>query len=204
MRDDKTQRVGILAFGSLIHDPGPEIGCLVIKRIKVRTPFAVEFARYSRGTRAGAPTLSPVIRGGAPVDAMILMFRHGTIFEQAADMLWRRETGNIGTGKTYPAARTPRAVRVRMLRNFAGVSEVLYTDFYQRGKIRRPNPKMLARRAIASVKDSERGRDGISYLIGVIQVGVLTPLTNDYRNEILRLTQSGSLSSALKALKRDV
>lgn len=124
MRTDENRRVGILAFGSLIHDPGPEIGCLVVKRIKVRTPFAVEFARYSRGTRAGAPTLSPVIRGGAPVDAMILVLKHGTSLEQAMDMLWRRETGNIGTRKKYPAAHTSRAVRVRRLRSFAGVAEV--------------------------------------------------------------------------------
>ena len=145
-----------------------------------------------------------MIRGGAPVDAMILVLKHGTNLEQAMNMLWRRETGNIGTGKKYPAAHTSRAVRVRRLRNFAGVADVLFTDFYQRGKIRRPNPTMLAGRAIASVKEAERGRDGISYLIGVIQVGVLTPLTNDYRNEILRLTQSNSLSSALKAIQQDV
>jgi hypothetical protein len=42
--------------------------------------------------------------------------------------VWRRETGNIGTGKKYPAARTPRAVRVRTLKNFAGVSVPISTS----------------------------------------------------------------------------
>ncbi len=52
--------VGLLAYGSLQSDPGPELSPLIERRITdVLTPFAVEFARSSR-TRAGAPTLVPV------------------------------------------------------------------------------------------------------------------------------------------------
>jgi hypothetical protein len=37
--------VGILAFGSLIDDPGPEIeATLVGRKANIRTPFGVEFA----------------------------------------------------------------------------------------------------------------------------------------------------------------
>lgn len=196
------ERLGILAFGSLIQDPGLEIAPLVVRSINVKTPFAVEFARYSRGTRAGAPTLCRVTHGGARVNAKVLVLQEGTSCEAAKDMLWRRETGNIGTRKKYPAARTPRAVRVRTLMNFAGAAKVLYTDFYHRGKIRRPNPVTLARRAIASVTGAKKNKDGISYLIGVIEAHVSTQLTNDYRSEILRITGKKSLAAALRAIQR--
>jgi len=39
--------VGILAYGSLIYEPGEEIGPLVVKRLSIETPFCVEFARSS-------------------------------------------------------------------------------------------------------------------------------------------------------------
>lgn len=201
MRPDKPEQLGILAFGSLISDPGSEIAHLIVRNINVKTPFAVEFAKYSRGTRAGAPTLCPVTRGGARVNAKVLVLQVGTSSEAATDMLWRRETGNVGSRKKYPAARTPKAVRVRTLINFAGVAKVLYTDFYYRGKIRRPNPVTLARRAIGSLSEAKKNKDGISYLMGVIEAGVSTPLTNDYGNEILRITGTSSLASALRAIQ---
>jgi len=55
--------VGILAYGSLIADPGPEIEPAIVDRIKCETPFKVEFARTSK-RRAGAPTLVPYKAGG--------------------------------------------------------------------------------------------------------------------------------------------
>lgn len=56
--------IGILAFGSIINEPGEELAAAVTRRIEVETPVAVEFARSSR-TRDGAPTLVPVNRGAA-------------------------------------------------------------------------------------------------------------------------------------------
>jgi hypothetical protein len=183
-------------------EAGPELAPRIVERIKVKTPFRVEFAKYSRGTRAGAPTLTPVSRGGAPVNAIILVLEEGISCEEAKDMLWRRETGKMGTAKRYPAARSPRAVRVRTLVNFNGVASVLYTDFYANGKVRYPKPTALARRAIASVQGAGSCRDGISYLIGALEIGISTPLTNDYCSEILRITNSNSLAAALKALRK--
>ena len=67
--------IGILAYGSLRHDPGPELGHPnIISRIETRTPFGVEYGRYSVKKRGGAPTLAPHIRG-APVEAEILVCR---------------------------------------------------------------------------------------------------------------------------------
>ncbi len=50
--------VGILAYGSLIDDPGAEIEPVILRRIDCRTPFKVEFARASE-SRKGGPTLVP-------------------------------------------------------------------------------------------------------------------------------------------------
>lgn len=81
--------VGILAFGSLIANPGWEIEeAIVGRKTGVLTPFSVEFARES-GKHSGAPTLVPVTVGGSPVKAHILMLN---ISEQdAKDRLWRRD-----------------------------------------------------------------------------------------------------------------
>ena len=52
-------RVGILAYGSLIDDLGPDLTPLKVgPPVKTTTPFCVEFARSSR-SRDDAPTLVP-------------------------------------------------------------------------------------------------------------------------------------------------
>ena len=51
-------KVGILAYGSLIGDPGPEIEPHMIRRIPCNTPFKVELhARvgHGRAVRASYP-----------------------------------------------------------------------------------------------------------------------------------------------------
>ena len=56
--------IGVLAYGSLITDPGSELVAITLAVTKdVLTPFSVEFARKSR-KRCGAPTLVPVDHGG--------------------------------------------------------------------------------------------------------------------------------------------
>lgn len=62
--------VGILAFGSLIDDPGKEIeAALVGRKANVVTPFNVEFARTSkkRGSKA-AREHDPWVALGPPTD----------------------------------------------------------------------------------------------------------------------------------------
>ena len=56
--DNPRSAVGILAYGSLIADPGVEIGPLIVRRIDTLTPFPVEYARFS-ATRGGRPTAVP-------------------------------------------------------------------------------------------------------------------------------------------------
>ena len=67
------ETVGILAYGSLIDNPGDEIAAATVRTIEeVETPFSVELARSSDG-RGGAPTLVPVDKGGARVRAQIFV-----------------------------------------------------------------------------------------------------------------------------------
>lgn len=91
--------IGVLAYGSLITNPGPELQAVTVGRIdNVLTPFRVEFARSSTG-RSGAPTLVPVDEGGAYVRAVILEVNVST--DEAADIVYRREINKAGSGKRY-------------------------------------------------------------------------------------------------------
>src|ERR1017187_35095 len=63
--------IGILAYGSLMSDPGPELLRVLTKRIATTTPFPVEYARLSR-TRGGAPTVVPC-KFGRTVSAEVLV-----------------------------------------------------------------------------------------------------------------------------------
>ncbi len=121
--------LGIFAFGSLMDDPGAEIeAALVGRKLNVRTPFGVEFARSSTA-RGGAPTLVPLEHGGAPVFAQILLV---SVSEQEAkDQLWRREIDRVGQGGHYALLSNPGPNKLIIDRyeNFEGVSVVLAARF---------------------------------------------------------------------------
>ncbi|PIQ93568.1 MAG: hypothetical protein COY75_03140 [Nitrospirae bacterium CG_4_10_14_0_8_um_filter_41_23] len=96
--------IGILAYGSLIKSPGQDIAALVVKRIPMKTPFPIEFARYSR-KRAGAPTVVPVRKGGRRVNAQILVLREDTTLQRAKTILWLREINQVGASREYTSNR---------------------------------------------------------------------------------------------------
>lgn len=171
-------------------------------RIKCKTPFPVEYARYSGKTRGGAPTLVPHING-SPVGAEILVLDDAVSTSEARDMLWRRERRKEGTGEGYEEGTTPNSVLVKELTEDPCVASVLYTDFLAEGKIAKPIAKVLAEKAIESVKKAETGKDGITYLRDNIAAGIETKLTKDYEAEILKQTQTKSLLAALRNLKED-
>jgi hypothetical protein len=185
---------GILAFGSLIRDPGDELRPLIEKRIKTETPFPVEFGRFS-ATRGGAPTLVPHARGER-VKAEILVLKESVSVRDATDMLWRRETRQKDKTKPYPAGETPGSVQVVQLTNFQGVNVVLYTDFLDTGKIKEPSSANLARGVIESVSKAPANQDGITYLLEAMSAGIETPLTKTYCEEIQRQTNTASLIEA--------
>lgn len=191
-------KIGILAYGSLIDEPGDEIGPLVVKQIKgVETPFSIEFARTSQ-TRAGAPTLVPVRTGGSPVKATVLVLAEDVFLEHARDILWRRETGRVGSSQRYhaPAEPTENTVLVDEFAHLAGMNTVISTRIGV--NITEPNPELLADLAIRSAKTDAgaKRRDGISYLMDAKKNGLSTPLSPGYETEILRIMGAASLEGA--------
>lgn len=191
--------IGILAYGSLISDPGTEIDPLIVRRIKTTTPFPVEYARYSK-SRGGAPTVVPFTFGEI-VKAEVLVLSDKVTLDEAKDLLWRRETRNEGSGRTYKESSSQNAVLVCDVPNFCGLGHALYTDFNDNGKISRPDVIGLTKAAIASVGKAELGKDGISYLIALIKAEVKTALTPGYVAQILALTRCASLEDALVQVK---
>lgn len=204
MTDDitpaETTSVGILAYGSLISDPGAEIEAVTIRVIKnVETPFCVEFARSS-DSRKGAPTLIPVGSGGRKVNGHIIVVNAST--EEARDMLYRREIHKVDSGRRYkePPEGAEGRVRVKLIDGgMEGVATVLYTDLGT--NIADLTAARLAALAIASVRGAETGKDGITYLMDAKRHGIRTALSEDYAVEILRQTHTSTLEEALQGLQ---
>lgn len=120
---------GILAFGSVIGNPGAEIeAALAGRKLNVCTPFGVEFARSST-RRGGAPTLVPLEQGGTQVLAQILLVNVSE--QEAKDRLWRREIDRVGKGGHYAQHSNPGAntLIIDRYENFEGVGVVLAARF---------------------------------------------------------------------------
>ena len=190
--------IGILAYGSLIPNPGVEIAAVTVDRITgVETPFRIEFSRSSR-VRDGAPTLVPVERGGARVSGVVLVL-HDSVDETAArDMLYRRERNRVGSGDRYADVdpTDPDSAFLGSLEGFASLDVVFHAAL--RANIAEPTPELLAHLAIASAAapSGGQGRDGIRYLMDARQNGIVTPLTPEYEKEILRRTGGRDLEAA--------
>lgn len=189
-----THKVGILAYGSLITDPGDEIRALMIgAQSGVETPFNVEYARSSR-ERKGAPTLVPVAGYGSRVQAVILVLK--TTAEIAVDLLYRREMNRVGSQLHYRPTKNPgiNSIVVERLVDFHGVDTVLYTRIG--ANIDGLSPRTLARLAVRSARELDDGRDGISYLIAAKRNAITTPLSNAYEDEIKIQTGGSNLEEA--------
>lgn len=190
--------VGILAYGSVIDDPGEEIEAATLRRVDAVTPFSVEFARSS-SSRAGAPTLVPVKDGGSHVNAKIFVVNLTEV--GAGSMLWRRETGQVGSGKTYVRPQTQSANHV-LIERFGGLGEidsVVYTNIA--ANITPLTAKNLASLAIKSARALDDGRDGISYLINAKKCGIKTVLSDEYEAEIKAEVGAANLEEALGKIR---
>jgi hypothetical protein len=193
-------KYGIFGFGSLITDPGEELAAATERRVEIDTPFAIEYGRSS-GTRGGAPTLVPVKSGGAKVKATVFVLKDGITEQEAENILWRRETRQVGSGKQYkrPKNPGPNHVIAAYSTNVAGCDKVFYTDFADSGKLSNPTAVQLAQLAVDSARnpDVKDAMDGITYLMNAEKSGIQTPLTPSYEKQILRLTGTSNLEEAL-------
>ena len=198
-------RIGILAYGSLIEDPGVELKPLISEKIRdIETPFNIEFARKS-SLRDDAPTVVPVEIGGAPVKAVILVLKKHVKMESAKDFLWRRETRNEKSDKHYttPSNPTVNQVVAGVIDNLGGIETVLYTKVG--ANIDAPTPEKLAKLAIESAKQKSgsTGKDGISYLISLKGQNISTPLMPEYEEKILSLLGVNKIEVALDAARKN-
>ena len=193
--------IGILAYGSLLDDPGRELACTVRRIDDAETPFNVEFARRA-DTRDGAPTLIPFDDEGARVASSILVLKDSVDEDFARDMLYRRETQKVGTGTTRSKASSGWIHSEIVL---PGVDVCLYTAFASNLSPDERSPASLADLAIKSAArpaGMER-RDGISYLEAVKHRGVNTPLIGEYEAEILSQTNARNLADAWARARAD-
>jgi hypothetical protein len=184
--------VGILAFGSLLDEPGAELEPCIEDRIDgVETPFAVEFARSSF-TRDGAPTLVPVTVGGSAVTASVLVLKDIISEERARDLLYRRESWRSGEAVSY---RETSADWIRTI-ELVGVRACLCTALEPNiDPLTVEHLADLAIRSATGVAGTEK-RDGISYLEQQKRRGVVTPLMPGYEAEVLARTGGGDLVDA--------
>lgn len=191
--------IGVLAYGSLITHPGPELEAVILsRRDGVLTSFSVEYARSSGG-RKGAPTLVPVATGGASVLATI--FEVAVSVDEAADIVYRREIDKIGTGRKYvePANHTNNTVILERFADLAGFEVVLFTRIG--ANIDPLTADILASLAIKSAREAAPGKDGISYLMNAMHAGIVTPLTSAYEAAILDQAGTIDLAAALATVR---
>jgi hypothetical protein len=114
------KNVGILAYGSLQSDPGKGLRSSIVDRVEnVTTPFKIEFAHSSKA-RNGPPTLIPIETGGKENSSQILVLNENIDESEGSNMLWRRETHQVGSGKKYKRPATPgiNTVLIERLTNF--------------------------------------------------------------------------------------
>lgn len=189
-------RLGIIAYGSLITEPGVELEQHISEKIACVTPFKIEYARIS-STRSNAPTLIPHKNGGA-VQAIILVLDDNISIEEAKSMLWRRETRNSNGVYKHKNVPTVNTVVIETIEKWNGFDTVLYTSIGSniKGDITAGKLSKYAVNSILSSAGREK-KDGIRYLQNAINAGILTPLTHVFTLGILEATQTNSLDDAV-------
>lgn len=196
----KKYKLGIIAYGSLIDEPGEELEAQITQHVKCETPFKIEYARLSK-TRGMAPTLIPVSEGGSTVNAVILALKDDLAEADAKSILWRRETRRKNKTYEIPNPVTANSILVESVDNFNGFEKVLYTRIGSNIE-EEITPEVLANYAINSIL-TQAGidkKDGLRYLSTAINNGIITPLTNDYVAKILEIIPANSLDSAIAKL----
>lgn len=191
-------KIGILAFGSIITDPGVEIEDATERKIsQIETDFKIEFARKSQ-KRADAPTLA-VIESGASVMATLFILKDTISCDEAKDILFRRETNNVD--KKYTKYKQVDWMEIEESKASNLCDVILYASMTS--NIDNPTAKGLAELAIYSAKNKnnhygKKRRDGIQYLYDVKEMGIRTPLMESYEQEILNMLEVDSLLEAIQ------
>jgi len=154
---------------------------LIDDREPCRTPFPVEYGRKS-AKWGGGPTLTIDSRGG-PVEGERLILAAGLGLGEVIDVLTRREGIPSADGIIQIENRSMTELACALPLNLA--DEDL-------------SPGRLAARAVSSVTTGPQ--NGVTYLRGAMEVGIRTPRTERYAEEILRAVGCETLAEAERPL----
>ena len=114
-------------------------------------------------------------------------------------MLWRRETKQVDSGRSYvhPEKPGPDSVLVKTIRQ--SDKTILYTDFHETGKLSKPTAERACHSGCGHAKNANvpEGQNGITYLINAKKAGIVTPLMDAYEQEILRTAGATTLAESL-------
>ncbi len=172
------RRLAILAYGSLIHAPGPALALRIAGVEPCITPFPVEYGRVS-ARWGGGPVLIPHSRG-AVVRGALLLLADDVALGEAVEMLASREG--------LPDARG--VVQVEM----PGERLVLAASLPRNLPTPEMTPAGLAGRAIQSARLGSR--NGVAYLAAALRAGVSTPLSPAYAQAVVEGLGASSLEDA--------
>lgn len=194
MEPSSSKPVGVLAFGSLIWDPGCLQEHIIAGETRdARTPWPVEYARKST-SRGCAPTVVRVNEGGR-VSAKILIL--DICDEETARSIVACREGLSHEGRH----------KIKHCRELECEHNDLAAVFYAGLKPNICGPDLcaeeLATLAVGSfekLEESERCRkNGIRYLRKNIEHGVVTALTCEYKRTILEKCGKETLKDAEEA-----
>jgi hypothetical protein len=171
-------QIAIVAYGSLIYEPGEALAELVQETEPCRTPFPVEYGRHSRKW-GGGPVLTVDPRG-EPVDGLRMVLKPGLPLGRVIDVLALREGISSAEGIIQIDQPGPLAhLTCALPRNLATADM---------------DPAALARRAASSVRNGDL--NGVAYLREAVQAGVRTARTDAYVAALLAISAAADLLEA--------
>jgi hypothetical protein len=179
------RRLAILAYGSLLYRLGPGLESVVVGSEPCRTPFPVEYGRAARRW-GGGPVLVPHPRGGA-VQGALLHLADGVELGTAVELLADREGLEDARGVMQVDLPGDRLVLGASLPHNLAEPDT--------------TADALARRALGSARAGPR--NGVAYLRGAVEAGVITPVTEAYAARVLELLGAASLAEAERLVALD-
>lgn len=174
--------VAIMAYGSLLYEPGAGLAMVIVARRPCRTPFPVEYGRASRRW-GGGPVLVPHERGG-PVDGALLLLADEVDLGTAVELLADREGLDGSRGVVEVDMPGDRLVITACLPRNLPAPDM--------------DPDALARRAVTSARHGPR--NGVAYLNGALRAGIVTPASEAYARGVLERVGAQSLDEAERLL----
>jgi len=151
--------LAILAYGSLLSDPGEKILPHVIARVPYPSPWPIEYARRAK-LRGDGPTLVLHKTGGTVRGQLLVLDIQKSALGELMEWLWEREG--------EPPRDRLKQVECR------GFGCVLYCDLESNLSDEEINAESLAQFANESVRKIPM-RNAIRYLAQNIEQGIITP-----------------------------